>query len=761
MPGRSLELGKSLRVAALLPILAALSALAAPAADGTEELSLVGAENHAIELTVPASGTVPLVLHRTPADEAAIYDVDLGPFLSEDDQELAVEIRPGGSVGRLELAEGEHRAVLELHAEELVPGVEYSGTLTVSSAEASTPWQVSLHRPRPRAELTTDLGKVTLEVVIGGPGGEDPARTVVVREKTGDVGVEGLTVRRADGSEPKGVIDISRNLWFELDGERIPNLTSWPDEAHQDLRTIPPGETRSLLVRTTDLARGEHEISLQLDAVNAKPDTAPKLDLVVQVRHSILWALLVLLLAISISFLITKGIVNWRQRLRLGERARSLDREWLRELPTLAPVIWLLATRRQTEVVLEQFRLLPTPEQLTDRLDAAGRLLALLRRYRDLCRKLDLCAFPYMLHYRMDQELDGIVGRIEPDSLGVEAATSFTTELDSFEQDLADPVSRYKPLVMNARRKARSSVRLDDIPTTTPAASSKLRTLMETYIEADPGDAPTTDELVLIDRVCASFRVLARTAKEDVPSSDPSDLSELVELVAQEDADKIPIDRVFALSNAMVSKRIEREIDKGRAYIVPSERRPKARAVEALRPTCFEIGLDAPELADRFMFKWRMLADWHFELQPEASTARWWRRRPVERKPIRWHATCHGNRLPQFAAEPGVLKMAVTLQHGETETRAIEGKLPITSSVGGFTSRLFALQEVVLVGVSMAIALASGLVLYYFSNPTFGSLQDYLALFTWGVGVDQGKNLVQTFQSLRSQSKADEEGTTK
>jgi hypothetical protein len=89
-------------------------------------------------------------------------------------------------------------------------------------------------------------------------------------------------------------------------------------------------------------------------------------------------------------------------------------------------------------------------------------------------------------------------------------------------------------------------------------------------------------------------------------------------------------------------------------------------------------------------------------------------------------------------------------------TKPIDGKVSVKSSPRNIVLRLFALEEMVLIAVSAAIAFASGLVLYYMPKPNFGSVQDYLALFTWGVGVDQGKNLVQTFQNLRNQSKVDD-----
>jgi hypothetical protein len=742
----------------------------APVAGAVEGLSLVGAQEDSLQLAVPASGLVPLVFHRTPAEGAAVFDVDLGAFLSEDDQSASVAIRPlqddlDGQDGRagparvaqLRFAAGEHRAVLELQAEGLVPGVEYSGTLTASAPDGLATWGLSLRRPAPAAELVTDLDAMALDVVLGaGARDAEASRTVVVREKTGDVGVEGLRVRRAEGTEPKGAIDLRRNLRFEIDGEPIPRLTSWPDESHETLRNIPAGEQRSLLVAVADLPRGEHQLSLQLDAVNAAPDAAPTLDLTVRVRHSIGWAFLVLLVAISISFLLTTGIVNWRRRLRLQARTRALRREWLRELPALAPVIWLQATRRQAEIVLDRFPLLPAPEQLTERLDRAARLLALLRRVRDLHRRLEKSPFPYMLRYRMDRELDGIVRPIEPEILDEAAAAAFTAALDALEKDLGEPAARYRRLVTVARKKAQAVVRLDDLRTR-GKQRERLRKLMRGYVDADPPEGATERELVLIDRVCSSLRVLWR-------HRDDEDLqTELLGLVARENADDIPIERVFELSNEEVAKRIAREVEAGRTYLSPTGRRARASEVEALQPTRFEVGVEDGRLDDGFMLKSRILAAWHFELTPRPRRGGWWRRwraggSPPQRKPIPWHQTCPGKTLFQFAPEPGLLNVSVELRHGRLKTRPVEGELPVVPSFGGIRSRLPTLEEWVLVSVSAVIALASGLVLYYLPNPTFGSLQDYLALFTWGVGVDQGKNLVQTFQSLRSQAKADEAG---
>ena len=53
-------------------------------------------------------------------------------------------------------------------------------------------------------------------------------------------------------------------------------------------------------------------------------------------------ALFALVIALLLSFVITKGLVNWRARLTLRRSARYLRRDWLKTLPPMmlsAPMV--------------------------------------------------------------------------------------------------------------------------------------------------------------------------------------------------------------------------------------------------------------------------------------------------------------------------------------------------------------------------------------------------------------------------------------
>jgi hypothetical protein len=67
--------------------------------------------------------------------------------------------------------------------------------------------------------------------------------------------------------------------------------------------------------------------------------------------------------------------------------------------------------------------------------------------------------------------------------------------------------------------------------------------------------------------------------------------------------------------------------------------------------------------------------------------------------------------------------------------------------------RAFETTEIASWVLAGVLAMISGLWLLYAKNPTFGQFQDYLGLFAWGVGIDQGKNLLGVLQSWNTSTK--------
>jgi hypothetical protein len=613
------------------------------------------------------------------------------------------------------------------------------------------------------------VDRVEVDVVKG----QDTRFALTLREKSGAVPVESLSIRRALGTESKGELDLAQHLRFRLDGSDVDLLTSTSAGTNSQHAHIPPDTQRLLEIEVADLPIGEHQVTLQIDTSNARAGTEPQLLLVVNVRHRIAYAVIALLVALGLSFVITKGLVNWRARLALRRSARNLKRDWLATLPPIMPVVWLQATRRQAETVLKKFSLLPTPEEMSASLDNAARLLERLRRYRDLRTRIKQQSYDYMVDMHVRRRLDKILLDVEPELMDEGAANSLDARLDRFESDITDPLPEYRPKVSAARAKALNVVSPGAIAADN-ASRKKLDELWKEYVVKELDPEATLDHLLKVDRVRAVFRVLWRHRE------DKEVLKELVGLVARDDPDDIDIKLVFELTNRAKARDIYEEFDEGRAFVTPSEEKPTASAVTALSPTRFSILLpENPDLEDGYLMKFRATADWRFrnvpstsrlrrllsgtgardagsdDEQPQAATAGNTKRGNAllgPKVPTEWERRCTGRSVIQFAPEPGRLEVGVRLRHGEIVTPEIHGEVEVEPMNSSLRMRLVATEEIVLTVVSSALALASGLVLYYLPNPTFGSLQDYLALFTWGIGIDQGKNLVQTFRDLKQQS---------
>ena len=107
-------------------------------------------------------------------------------------------------------------------------------------------------------------------------------------------------------------------------------------------------------------------------------------------------------------------------------------------------------------------------------------------------------------------------------------------------------------------------------------------------------------------------------------------------------------------------------------------------------------------------------------------------------------------KVVHFAWGKGDLSVHVDISRRENGTEKVELKGQGISIVN---SKDFAWQkglehvEIISFVVAAVVAVVTGLSTFYFNNPAFGSLQDYLSLFLWGAAVDQTKNALQILQS--------------
>lgn len=777
----------------------------ATAADTKPSFVLQGATQGARDVLVPPSNAAFLLFMRGDAASAASLSLYLSEFVSEGDRVAGVKFGAasagsGGLELRLDVPAKQREVSALLRFDDLVEGESYTGTLSVSDGATLDDWKLTVRSPRKLAALASDVPKATVSCVVPWwrialaqlrlssdwewPCSEGGSFTLTLRDKDGVHRIEGVTVRRepeADGSS----LDLHKNFTFSIDGAEVPGLDRWPtggEPAEEtELRSIPPGGQRVLGVRLRGLSAGEHAINLRVAAVNAPEDDTQTLDLTIEARHHFSGALLLLLVAILVSFGVTKGLGNWRRRLHMQARIGSLRRDWLQALPPLPPLVWLRATRRQVRAILA-LKLVPAAETLTRRLDCAERMLDVLQSYREAESALRDASLPLMLNYLAERELDGLVNSIDPEVLDDTAATDTKVRFASLATTFATPVVHFRERVVKKALKTLVDLRKDRInPKETESSAEAAEALKfgaildhkETILSQKAGYEPAgsvdqlgldhLDQLEEVAQLTAFFEVCWRHREN------PADLRALRKTVCDSmnaATDPIDLDRLFQKANQLVWNQIKiaagPDGDAKGIHIEPGESHRPPDRPEAFRPITFRLVADDPSLEESVLLNTRIRCEWKFKLTPHKKPSRrvrrllsdWLRTDGSDRAAsdtITWTDHTEGRKIVQFAPEAGMLQIKAIASH-TSRLEPIVADLRIDRA--GELGRLqgFALSEGVLLAVSAGLAVLSGLSLYYADNAVFGSFKEYVALLTWGIGVDQGKSLIQTFQSLSSAS---------
>ena len=195
---------------------------------------------------------------------------------------------------------------------------------------------------------------------------------------------------------------------------------------------------------------------------------------------------------------------------------------------------------------------------------------------------------------------------------------------------------------------------------------------------------------------------------------------------------------------------------------------------EAYQPLKFYVRTNDDALNQSYLFNRGLRYEWTInivrDLSPLRHRLRDWRTKLMwnffSRRPRPTELTLNPKtrspRVAQFSPWPGELTVSARIvcdlrRPGElfedkcdvpqfTKVIRRSSDVGILNALG--TTELGALLFAIL------FAVISGLLTFYYKNPTFGTLQDYLSLFLWGVGVEQSKNFLQTLQSTRQEFKS-------
>ncbi|MEA2164581.1 MAG: hypothetical protein QOK37_2708 [Thermoanaerobaculia bacterium] len=559
----------------------------------------------------------------------------------------------------------------------------------------------------------TSNHRATSNASAAKPPQPDPQHTftVLLTEKSGATSADGILAGVSVSKTP-GAFDVKENMAFRINGQDVSNAESSPaptDTAQIALRRVPPGGQIGLAASLYDLSPGEYNATLRFASPNSIADDSQKQSLIIQVRDSIWWAVIVLIAAVSVSFIATKVLVLLRRRANLQRQIHNLTPQWFSGLPQTVPVVWVRASLHQANRLSSRFWL-TSPDLIETQVNDVRTMLKILDQAHQLREQLSRALDEFLLR-RVLIDLETVIARLDAGAPDEASVTRISSDLKTYEDWLAKDkiLTKFQSDVMPAMRSLEAEIAAAGaIPAAAQPMIDELRKAMKDALDKPPD---VLDDMNEVYRKYARLRALwdERSSPEALVSS-PG----LMEMLRVAD------------------NRKWEEVKKANLKIrVPVTSDPNGLMTYV--PLQFSVESDSP-VADSYLFKHRVEFAWTFTLQTERTV--------LTLKPVSL-----GPSVVQYFPRKGTVQVSVELRY-KCEVQPVPNSESVQifdSSDFGFL-KSFERVEVASWLIAAVAAIVTGLSTFYFKGQAFGSFQDYLSLAVWGAGVDQTKNFVQNLQ---------------
>jgi hypothetical protein len=751
----------------------------------------IEAQGKKIPLTVPPSKEVEFALVQTKSSTApATINLHLSAFTAEEGNTATVKIvLPGISetpqTEQLEVKVDKPMLRVRLVDIDLPTAGKYGGSLFLTQPGADPKsWQFELSRAAHYQPGVLLLDQQVIAAAVTKPlcgwnsaatpfskwfcqgvcrwfcrwtSAANPEFTVRIRDKTGQWDLKGVTARLEQISKsPSRGFDLSKNVGFKFNGTDQ-DLTAAPPTPAD--RQVAAGQQATVAVIFKELESGEYNGTLRFAAVNSATDDSQKLAFVLHVRDSVWWAVLVLLVALIVSFVTTKVITLLRNRYALLKKINDVDHDWLRAEPPVLPVVWVRSVLLQSKERSSRLWLSGL-DVIDERVNKAAAVIELLDGVRKLRDAVE--ALPELMRKRAHGALERTICALDPRALDEQKATEFKVKLAElggwFDEGKRDNL--YWADLSFAIKHLLEDIRISDIRP--PEYQRVLEGLVDNLKKAMkevPAESPGKMD---VERDYARLKILWDRHRV------PEDFTALVELQQKVPAE--PLQDLFDLADELAWKRLKKQCEQNLAHIRP----PAAygsEPLQAFRPLIFEFTSGDPTLDRTYLVERGLKYSWTFKRREGTSTVRSAGPRVVE-TPLpgsqesdaaetsasqttesnvlaRSAAKSAGPNIVEYAEGKGTLKVTVEITRRDDDRKKVdlEPGLAIVESKDFAWKEGLERVEVISFVLAALLAIITGLSTLYFKNPSFGSMQDYITLFLWGAAVDQTKNALQLLQS--------------
>jgi hypothetical protein len=460
-----------------------------------------------------------------------------------------------------------------------------------------------------------------------------------------------------------------------------------------------------------------------------------KLPLTIYVRSHIGWALLWLIVSVIVSFIATKVLVAERRRINLQRQIHDMTPPWFFGLPATAPVVWVHAVLHLGKKLSSRFWL-TSPDLIEAHVNGVRSMLKVLDQSHQLRDRLTR-ALDWLLLRRVLIGLEGALSRLEAGPPDDASATRIQDDLKAFEDWLTKDklLTKFRGEVEPVMRSLVTEIASGQVPD--GVAKKDIESLSTAVQSALKNPPQTTEEMEELYRKYARLSILwdQRDSQDLTALIQATDLQEFFRLADRHDWEYL-------------KKALQEEKKRFSIHMPPSN---SLEGLEAYVPLTFSVECDGLKVRNSYLFKHKVKYVWILQLKPKKRGVR--EKLGLTRQPqcVTLTPTSLGPSVVQYFPRGGEVEVSVALLYeGDREPGPSQKGLVIhDSSAFGFF-QAFEKVEVASWLIATAVAIVTGLATFYYKGPIFGSFQDYLTLFLWGVGVDQGKNFLQSLQVFSS-----------
>jgi hypothetical protein len=647
---------------------------------------------------------------------------------------------------------------------------KYTGRIYIMSEGADpSVAKLTLTRGVPPGSLVLDHQQLTLQLTQpfwGSP--PEESLSVAIRDKTQQHGLQNIRVGlQTVLKQPGRGFDLRKNVSFTVNNEEVKDLDQWPPadpNAKGELaRSFGPGGQSEIGMHFQNLEPGEYNVTLGFSAANALTDDTQRLTLILQVKHSIWWSIALLIVAVTFSFVASKVLASMVHRYLFLSRIRKLRPPWLADEPASFPVVWVRAALRETEDLSQRFWLTGV-DQVDARVNQIEALIGILGLVRAARQGLmQSKSLPRLPRVRAIAALNAIASGLTADPLTDAQLADLKTKLAAFSawldatkmSDCYWTVVREEITILLLRVSPAEIADDQQRPLLVDLAGKLRAALID-----KPGDL---DGMMKVERAFAVLKIFWNWRGTD-------DFAKFIDLVktapaegtapTARDIDEHLLEQIFELADRRTWELLAKANSENKLQILFSWS-DTTEPAEAYDPLPFRITTNDPRIDNSYLFKHALTFNWKFKLVFRKS---WLRSKGTTENAAESAGKTDGSmeiielspvtlepRVVQYVPRGGQLKLTATLKNDRGDSLELASSLPPSipvvpnSDFGIF--RGLARVESISWALSAIVAVVTGLSMFYYKGPSFGTFQDYLTLFLWGAGVDQGKNFLQAMQT--------------